>query len=118
MRARRSCPRSSVPKGWAADGPCSRALKSISLMGTGHSHGLTSTAVTITARMIAPRKARRWRRKRRHASAPGRTSGRDGAPPAASSAVNDAGVEPAIHDVGEQVEEDDEAGEHERYGHD
>src|SRR5262245_24904179 len=118
IRARRSCPRSSVPKGCAAEGPCERGLKSISLMGTGHSHGLASTAVTITTRMIAPRNASRWRRKRRHASAPGRARGRAGAPAAAPSTVNDAGVEPAIHDVGEQVEEDHETGEHERHGHD
>ena len=35
MRASRSWPRSSVPSGWASDGPCSLAAKSMSLIATG-----------------------------------------------------------------------------------
>src|SRR5436190_9169393 len=118
MRAKRSWPRSSVPKGWAAEGPWRRVLKSISLMGTPHSQGPTSTARTMTARMIAPANASLCRRKRRHASAPSRARGLSGAPPISASAVADAGIEPAIEDVGEEVEEDHEAGEHERHRHD
>src|SRR3990167_10636361 len=36
---------------------------------------------------------------------------------AAVSAESDAGVEPAIQDIGNEVEEDDETGEHEGHGH-
>src|SRR5687767_10851418 len=118
MRASRSCPRSSVPKGCLSEGPWSRALKSISLIATGQSHGATSTATTITARIIAPLNASLWRRKRRHASRPSPIGGRGGAPPATASTVNDAGVEPAIDDVGKEIEENDEASQHERHRHD
>src|SRR5687768_14769223 len=118
MRARRSCPRSSVPKGCLGEGPSRRALKSISLIGTGHSHGATRTATTMTVRIIAPRNASLWRRKRRHSSAPQRAGGRTGAPPARALAVGDAGIEPAIDHVGEQVEENDEARAHERHRYD
>src|SRR5688572_30564100 len=118
MRAKRSCPRSSVPKGCLSEGPWSRAPKSISLIGVAHSQGLTRTAVTITARIIAPRKASLWRRKRRHASLPHRACGRTGAPPARLLAVSDAGVEPAIDDVGEESEENHEGRQNERYRHD
>src|SRR5262245_17117067 len=132
MRASRSCPRSSVPNGCAADGPFNRAVKSISLIGTRHAQGPTRTPTTMIARMMAPASASLCRRKRRHASAPRSRGGRDGAPPLKAAvvpalgasvvpafeasvvpafealAVRDAGVEPAIEDVGEQVEEDHE----------
>src|SRR6185503_5159577 len=73
----------------------------------------------MRARITAPATARRWRRKRRQASAHGEwlRARRFGAAPAPL-AVRDPGVEPAIEDVGEQVEEDDQAREHEGHRHD
>src|SRR5687767_12600783 len=118
MRASRSWPRSSVPSGWLQDGFCSLAPKSISLIGTCQRSGPSSTASAMKMRITAPATARRWRRKRRHASAQGewlrlRLTG--AGPPLT---VRDAGVEPAIKDVGEQVAEDHQDREHERDRHD
>ena len=62
-------------------------------------------------------KASLWRRKRRHASAPARGApARRRAPRRVSG--GDARVEPAIEHVRDEVEQDDEAGEHEGHGHD
>ena len=55
-----------------ADGPCSCAEKSMSLIGTRHSSGPNATARIIASRITALTTASRWRRKRRHASRPGR----------------------------------------------
>src|SRR6185436_8804044 len=100
------------------DGPCSREVKSMSLIATGHSHGPRSTASAMNARMKAPATASRWRRKRRQASMPSETCFGSRSAPAASLTVGDAGVEPDIGDVGEQVVEDHEARKHERDRHD
>src|SRR6185503_10843919 len=118
IRASRSWPRSSVPSGCRHDEPCRRAVKSISLIGTPQSQGPNTTANVMIERMIAPVSASRWRRKRRQASMPSETCfSRRGSPPAAS-AVDDAGVEPAIEDVCQQVAENDENRENERHRHD
>src|SRR5579864_1789712 len=116
MRASTSCPRSSVPRGWLALGPCSRAVKSMSLIANGQSNGPSSTARIIARRTMLLATARRWRRKRRHASRAGEICG--AARLAAASAVSDAGVEPAIKHIRDQVEQDDEAREDEGDGHD
>src|SRR5918999_2267094 len=117
MRASRSWPRSSVPSGCCHDGPTRRALKSISLIATLQANGPSRMASTIAANIAPLTSAMRCRRKRRQASRPGETYRRRmrTAPPV--SAEGDARVEPAIKDIGDQVEEDDEAGEHERHGH-
>src|SRR5438105_15688891 len=123
MRARMSWPRSSVPNGCAAVGVLRRAVKSMSLICTFQKSGPNATISTIVARTTRPTTARRWRRKRRHASAASETSRRRGGATAAaitdarsaSLAVADAGIEPAIEQVGEEVEEDHEAGENERH---
>src|SRR5512147_1899340 len=110
MRASRSWPRSSVPKGWRHEGTPSLTLKSMSLIGTLQSHGPSATASMMTSRIAAPASAMRWRRNRRHASRPSEAGGARlaGAAPGAL-AVDDAGVEPAIEQVGDQVEEDHQA---------
>src|SRR5688572_7113742 len=75
----------------------------------------------ISSRMTVPPTARWWRRKRRPTSAQGevlRLRLAAGAGAASASAVADAGVEPAIEEVCDQVEEDHEAGEHEGHRHD
>src|SRR6187200_2633845 len=114
MRASRSCPRSSVPKGCFIDGPARRAAKSMSLIGTRQRSGPKSTASTITERMSTPMTASLWRRKRRHTSAHGELLlARAGLAGMSPSAVGDAGVEPAIEEVGDEVEEDHQAGEDE-----
>src|SRR5471032_2674676 len=114
MRAKMSWPRSSVPKGCAAVGVFSRAEKSMSLICSFHTSGPNATINTITESTTSPATASLCRRKRRHASAAGETLRmRAGATATGALAVADAGVEPAIEQVGDQVEEDDEAGEHE-----
>src|SRR5687768_3729140 len=119
MRARRSWPRSSVPNGCFNDGPARRAAKSMSLMGTRQMRGPKSTASTITVRTTVPKSASLWRRKRRHTSAHGELlRARAGLGAMSASAVGDAGVEPAIEQVGDEVEEDHQAGEHEGHRHD
>src|SRR5882762_5743849 len=117
MRASRSWPRSSVPKGCFSDGLASLAVKSISLIGKFQIHGPNATISTIVPRMIALRIASLCRRKRRLASTHGETPReRAGAGPAL--AVGNAGIEPAIQEVGEQIKSDHKACEHERHRHD
>src|SRR5450755_3137742 len=116
MRAKTSWPRSSVPNGWAALGVLRRALKSMSLIDSFQSSGPKATISTIAVKTTRPSTASLWRRKRRHASAAGETLRRRGA--SCALAIADAGVEPAIEQVGDQVEEDDEAREDEGHGHD
>src|SRR4029453_9379709 len=124
MRASTSCPRSSVPRGCAHDGPLSLALKSISSMGTRYTSGPTSTATTMNTRIPAPMTASRWRRKRRHASAvsevDGRRMGAAGAPVSAPArlSVRDAGIEPAIEEIRDQAEDHHQRREDEGDGHD
>src|SRR5512143_1478111 len=114
MRAKRSWPRSSVPNGCAIDGFCSRALKSMSLIATFHSDGPRITSSIIAASTNRLTTASLWRLKRRQASAHGEMP----RPRRAASAVADARVEPAIQQVCDQVEHDDEAREHEGHRHD
>src|SRR3954465_6349901 len=117
MRASRSCPRSSVPSGCANVGVCMRAAKSMSLMATFQTNGPNAMARIIASKMNVLANAILWRRKRRHASSHGEKcrAGRCGA---ITSAEGDARVEPSIEDVRDEVEQDDEAGEHERHRHD
>src|SRR5215510_11698754 len=118
MRASRSCPRSSVPKGCDQLGPLRRAVKSMSLMATGHTVGPSTMAAIIATRTTALAKARRWRRNLRHASKPGETGRERLRPAGAASTEGDAGVEPSIQDIGDQIENDDEAGKDKSHCHD
>src|ERR1700748_3470252 len=90
----------------------------MSLIGTRQMNGPSTTANVSTARITTLATAMRWRRNFRHASKPGET--RRGRPcrGTAISAVGDAWVKPAINDVSEEVEDNDETGEHERHRHD
>src|SRR5215218_11197898 len=117
MRAKMSWPRSSVPNGWLAVGVCRREVKSMSLIATFQSSGPIATISTMIARTTRPTTASRCRRKRRHASAAGEALRRR-AGTSAGLAIADAGVEPAIEQIGDQVEKDHEAREHERHRHD
>src|ERR1700716_3691271 len=118
MRASRSWPRSSVPNGCCHDGELSRAVKSISLIGRRQSSGPNKTADVNSARITTLATAMRWRRNFRHASKPGEIRrGRPGSGTAIST-VGDAWVKPAIDDVSQEVEDDDETGEHECHRHD
>src|ERR1700712_3255762 len=103
MRASRSWPRSSVPNGCASDGPCVVAEKSIASIGMRQAYGPSTTAATSSASTPRLTLAMRWRRKRRHASAHG-----DSTRAARASALADAGIEEAIEQVGDEVEEDHE----------
>src|SRR5882672_7331800 len=118
MRAKRSWPRSSVPNGCCHPGVESRAAKSISLSGTRQTNGPSTTADVSTANITTLATAMRWRRNFRHASKPGER--RRGRPSSgtATSMVGDAWVKPAIDDISQQVEDDDETREHERHRHD
>src|SRR5215469_16416156 len=118
MRASRSWPRSSVPKGWLQDGPSRWALKSMSLIGTCHNSGPKPTASSIMARSTAPATAKRCRRNRHQVLLLRVASPASGASPVGASAIGDARVEPAIQDVGNQIEKDHEAREYERHRHD
>src|SRR6185295_20399131 len=86
--------------------------------GTFHNQGPTSTPSTMMPRTTPPKSASLWRRKRRHDSSPQRRRGVWAAPPDNASTVADAGVEPAIEHVCNEVEEDHQAGEHEGDRHD
>ena len=118
MRASRSWPRSSVPNGCCHDGVASRAVKSISLIGTRQINGPNRTADVSTVRIATLATAMRWRRNFRHASKPGEMRRRRPSSGTTTSAVGDAWVKPAIDDIGQEVEDDDETGEHERHRHD
>src|SRR5215469_5137329 len=118
MRASRSCPRSSVPNGWAQDGASRCALKSISLIGTRQTTGPNATANTINTKTTMLATAGRCRRNRRQVSVPGETRRARAMPSCPALAVGNARVEPAIEHVGDQVEQDDEAGEDKGDRHD
>src|SRR5262249_38510783 len=117
MRASRSWPRSSVPKGCCQDGGPRRAVKSMSLMGTGQSVVPSRTASPMAIRMPPPAGARRCRLNRRQASSPGEKRRPLARAPAPTSVEGNARIEPAIEDVGDEVEEHDETREDERNGH-
>src|SRR5947209_16720519 len=126
MRAKMSWPRSSVPNGWPSVGVARRAVKSISLIFSFQTIGPKATIRIIVASTTRPSTASLWRRKRRQASAAGERSRRRGGAPVAAAAaasggalaIADAGVEPAIEQIGDEIEQDDEAREHEGDGHD
>src|SRR5262249_61821548 len=119
MRASRSWPRSSVPKGWLQDGPSRWALKSMSLIGTGKSSGRNATPSTINAKMAALATASLCRQNLCHVPCR-RVEARSVslALTSAGLAIGDARVEPAIENVGSQVEQDHQAGDYERHRHD
>src|ERR1700681_351323 len=118
MRASRSWPRSSVPNGCCHVGTLSRAVKSISLTGTRQINGPSTTADVSAVKITTLATAMRWRRNFRHASKPGETWRGRPSSGTATSTVGDAWVKPAIDDISQQVEDDDETGEHERHRHD
>src|SRR5438045_9449786 len=89
----------------------------MSFIGTRHSSGPNATASAINASMTALATASLCRRKRRQISPAGDPRSTRTMPSAIGLAVGDARVEPAIEDVGEQVEQDDQAGEHKRHCH-
>src|SRR5262245_20179613 len=113
MRAKMSCPRSSVPIGWFQVGVFRRAVKSMSLIATFQTKGPNSTSATISSSTIRLATAILWRLKRRQASAHGEVDARRFT---ATSAEGDAGIEPAIEQVCQKVEQDHEAAEHEGHG--
>src|ERR1043166_2128164 len=113
MRASKSCPRSSVPKGCRHDGVSMRALKSMSLIATFQTKGPSAIAAIIASRMKVLASASRCRRNRRHASRHGEKGRVRRCGAAATSAERDARIEPSIKDVRDEVEQDDEAGKHE-----
>src|ERR1043166_9573537 len=112
MRASRSWPRSSVPKGCAQEGVCIRALKSMSLIATFQTKGPSAIAAIIASRMKVLASARRCRRNRRHASRHGEKGRARRCGAATTSAERDARIEPSIEHVRDEVEQDDEAGKH------
>src|SRR6516225_8356087 len=112
MRASKSWPRSSVPNGWFQDGPSRCALKSMSLIGTRHNNGPNATASNIVAKIMVLAIASRCRTKRRPISRVGEAPSTRSASSRAALAVGDARVEPAIENVGDQVEQDYKASEH------
>src|SRR4051812_27333021 len=93
----------------------------MSLMATRQSSGPTVTTAMISPSTTMLTNASRCLRKRRHASRPGevRRFGAASAGPAsrAASTISDAGVEPAIQQIGDEVEQDDEGGEDEGDAH-
>src|SRR3954453_9967419 len=89
----------------------------MSLIGTRHSSGPNATASAIKARMAVLATASLCRRKRRHISPAGDACSPRAMPSGTALAVGDARVEPAIEDVGKQVEQDHQTGEHKRYRH-
>src|SRR6266446_9822524 len=117
MRANKSWPRSSVPSGCVQDGLVSCALKSMSLIGTCQTSGPKATASIISARIPILATASRCRRNRRQVS-----SASEGcralrpAPATPALAIGDARIEPAIEDIGDQVEQDHKTGENEGHG--
>src|SRR5690606_24396700 len=66
-RVRVSRPRSSVPNGWAGDGPSKRRRRFV-VAGSYGEGPARRTATTMRASVMTSAMARRWRRKRRHDS--------------------------------------------------
>src|SRR3974377_885691 len=90
----------------------------MSLIGTCHKSGPSATAISIKPRMTALAAANRCRRNRAPVSKPG--TGRSPRVRRSDRAQTgeDAGVEPAIEDVGNQIEQDDQTGEYKGDRHD
>src|SRR6516225_5223494 len=89
----------------------------MSLIGTRHNSGSNATASSIAAKMTVLAAASRCRRNRRQVSLPRETRSAPSMGSARALAVGDARVEPAIKNVGDQIEQDDQASEHERDRH-
>src|SRR3954469_26029158 len=81
-------------------------------------NGPSTTADVNIARITTLATAMRWRRNFRHASKPGEMRRGRLSSGTATSAIGDAWVKPAIVDIGQKVEDDDETSEHERHRHD
>src|SRR4029077_2349249 len=75
-------------------------------------------AAIIKIRTTVLASASRWRRKRRHASSHGEKCRAGRCATCGTLAERDARIEPSIEDVRDEVEQDDEAGEHEGARHD
>src|SRR5690349_22919633 len=90
----------------------------MALMATPQTSGASTIAATITISTPALSTAMRWRRKRRHASSHGENGRAGRSTTAAKSAECDAGIEPSIEHVRDEIEQHDEAGEHEGHRHD
>src|SRR4051794_6026544 len=118
MRARISWPRSSVPKGWFSEGGSSRAVKSISLIEIGQRNWPKTTARINTSRITVLPTASLCRRNRRQASRAGEICGARPSLAAPGLAESNAGVEPAIKHIRDEVEEDHQTREDEGHGHD
>src|SRR5690349_4705689 len=95
-----------------------RAAKSMSLIATRHTNGPSPIAKIIMSRMTALAKASRCRRKRRQASTHGEYGRTLRVVTSGTLPERDARIEPSIEDVRDEVEQDDEAGEHESDRHD
>src|SRR4029077_4155520 len=90
----------------------------MSLIATFQTKGPSAIAAIIKTRTTALASASRWRRKRRHASSHGEKCRAWRCATAGTLAEGDARVEPSIEDVRDEVEQNDEAGEHEGHRHD
>src|SRR5262249_45027923 len=90
---------------------------SMSLMATGHRLGPNTIARIISNRMTAPASAKRWRRNRRQASNASDVERGRRAGALVASSEGDAGVEPSIEDISDQVEQHHKAGKYERHRH-
>src|SRR5260370_39727275 len=90
----------------------------MSLIGTCHHNGPSTTVRMINAKIAALATANRWRRKRRQDSRPRGTRLRAASARSAMSAVGNAWVDPAIVEVCEQIEQNAQAGEDECHRHD
>src|SRR5262245_53594082 len=89
----------------------------MSLIGTGQTVVPSRMASTMAMRMTPLATARRCRLNRRQASSPGEKRRPLARTPAPSSVEGNARIEPAIEDVGDEVEEHHEAREDERHRH-
>src|SRR5690348_3216835 len=90
----------------------------MSLIGTAHKSGPNATASSIDARTAKLTIASRCRQNRRQVSNPGEVRSVASTIAGETLAVGDARVEPAIENVGNQVEQDYETGKYEGHRHD
>src|SRR5688500_3891485 len=78
---------------------------------------MNSTEMMITPKMMLLASARRWRRNRRHASSHGENCRALIFGVAVSSAVADAGIEPSIKNICDEIEQDHQNGGDEGHAH-
>src|SRR5262245_25115631 len=90
----------------------------MALIGKAHNEGPSRMASTMASRIAPLTTASGCLRNLRQASSHGEKCRARRRPGAAASPVSDSGIEPAIDDVCDEVEEDHETGEDERNGHD